>query len=307
MSATRERAESLLRFLKQRSEQLERFHSGSARLVMQQFCDFFDRDDVVGVLAQALARRAPMTAKAWYDAAQARGAPPPLPEDPTACMALRYALIKHVRMEKIDLRYFVTTHYPGSFLDEKLMHWKRLVVHPFGADCRALADLVIGGLAPGAEWVDLAATFDEVLDSDRWKALAFGPRAWSDEDDRKAEEEEKRARLRVGGRDDAPAPAAPAPAAPAPAAPAPAAPAAAAPSSAERVEAALDALLAAIESSQGERAHDLRLDVAALRLEARRPTPRPERAAARLEAIARAAPALAEACRAVREAAGLAR
>ncbi len=266
LTTSRPHAESILRFLEQRSEQLEVFHSGNARLVVQQFCDFLDRDDVLGFVAQALHRRVDTAPKAWHERALREGHVPPLPDDPAACMAFRYAVLKLIRMDKLDLRHFVTNLFPGSYLDEKLMHWKRLIVHPFGADCRTLSRGLIARL-PQGDWVDMAALVDEYLDGP-FQQEGFGPRAWTDEDDRRVEAEEK---ARKEGRTPPPPAARPA------AAPRDATPAA-----------ALDALEAALRAGAlaDDARHDLLLDVAALRVELERPRRARERLLARLDDVA---------------------
>ncbi|MCO5169259.1 MAG: hypothetical protein M9894_23185 [Planctomycetes bacterium] len=287
LTTSRPHAASMLRFLEQRSEQLEVFHSGNARLVVQQFCDFLDRDDVLSFLSQTLQRRVDTSPKAWHERALREGSAPPLPEDPAACMAFRYATLKLVRMDKLDLRHLVSNVFPGSYLDEKLMHWKRLIVHPFGADCRTLARGVTARL-PEGDWVDLAALLDEYLDGP-FVAEGFGPRAWSDADDEAVEVAEA---ARRAGRtpDERPA---------TPATPAP-------PTTAGGgdARAALDALEAAVRQTGEEARGDLLLDVAALRLELERGRRERARMAARLDDVAARAPAAREACARVRAAIG---
>lgn len=284
LTTSRPHAESLLRFLEQRSEQLELFHSGNARLVIQQFCDFFDRDDVLCYVSQALQRRVETSPKAWHERALREGRVPPLPDDPAACMAFRYAVLKQVRMDKLDLRHFVSNLFPGSYLDEKLMHWKRLIVHPFGADCRTLSRGLIARL-PAGDWVDMSALVDEYLDGP-FREEGFGPRAWNDDDDRRVEAEEE---ARKQGR----------------ALPPPPAPSA--PARGDDAHAALDALEAALRSaslSDADRG-DLLLDVAALRVELERPRRALERIGARLDDVAARAAETAQACDRVRAALGV--
>jgi hypothetical protein len=296
-STSRPHAESLLRFLAQRADQLEVFHSGNARLVIQGFCDFVDRDDVISLLIQALERRRTLGPKAWHDQAVREGKVPPLPEDPAACMAFRYAVLKLVRMDKIDLRYFVTNLFPGSYLDEKLMHWKRLIVHPFAADCRTAAKGVAARLGDD-EWVDLSAIIDEYLDGP-FQTEGFGPRAWGDEDDRRVEAEE--AARKQGGPAAASAPG-PGPDLAGAAHVAHVASAGAAPAQARGAAlAALEAAVrAAADLAPAER-EDLLLDVAALGVELERRERAVERLRARLDDLA-ARPALAEAARRARAA-----
>ena len=52
-----QRIESQLRFLKQAVERLERFHAGNYTREINDFCDFFTQDDVVGQLSRALYQR----------------------------------------------------------------------------------------------------------------------------------------------------------------------------------------------------------------------------------------------------------
>ncbi len=335
-STPRDRAASLLKFLGERVELFERFHSANYKLACQGFFDFFDRDDVIGEVQKALSRRAPTSAKAWYERANQSGAVPPLPDGPAEAFAMRYALLKHVRMDKVDLRYFSTNHFPGGFLDEKLMNYKRLVVHPFAADCRTLARLATARLED--EWVDVGALTDEVLDSDEFAAQALGPRAWTDEGDQKVEAAEKAAKRGFGGagkgnpgrseaavdplgqadpetgrpRSDPGSPAAGGakPSAPAPVAPAPppAAPDSGAQdpgpeADAQALSEALAALEAAASEGEGNEADDLRKELLALRVELGRGTRRPARIAARLDALAAHA-ALAEAVDGLRETLG---
>jgi hypothetical protein len=278
-STPRDRAASLLKFLGERLELFERFHSANYRLVLQSFFDFFDRDDVIGEVQKVLARRAPTTAKAWYERAVKTGAVPPLPDVPAEAFAMRYALLKHVRMDKVDLRYFATNHVPGGFLDEKLMHYKRLVAHPFAADCRTFVRLATARLE--GEWVDVGAVTEEVLDSDAFAAAAFGPRPWNDEDDRKVEAAEKAAKKKLS---DAPAPAPAPPVEAARAAPAPVE--APAPEAQAEDDAALVEALRALDAAAAEADGDLRLDLLALRIELGRATRRPDRLAARLDDLA---------------------
>lgn len=281
-------AASILRFLAQRSEQLEGFHSGNARLVVQQFCDFLDRDDVLGFVSQALQRRVDTAPRGWHERALREGRVPPLPEDPAACMAFRYAALKLIRMDKLDLRHFVTNLFPGSYLDEKLMRWKRLIVHPFGADCRTLAAGLIARL-PEGDWVDMAALIDGYLDGP-FQQEGFGPRAWTDEDDRRVEAEEK---ARKDGRAPPPRPAsgraAPSSRATGPGATGPGATGSGAQTAGDASSrAALDDLAGALRAdalTDVER-EDLLLDVAALRVELERPRRARARIQARLDEMA---------------------
>jgi hypothetical protein len=290
LTTSRPHAESLMRFLKQRSEQLEVFHSGNARLIIQQFCDFFDRDDIVSFIAQGLLRRLDTSPKVWHEQALREGQLPPMPATRAGCMAFRYAVLKQVRMDKLDLRHFVSNVFPGSYLDEKLMRWKRLIVHPFGSDCRTLADGVIARL-PEGDWVDMEALVGEYLDGP-FESEGFGQRAWDDADDRRVEDEEKQ---RKEGRVPAAAP--------------PRETSVAATQKTTRAhaddaaDAALDALDAAVRQATLDDAArgDLLLDVAALRVELTRGRREVARFEARLADVA-ARGGLAAACDRVRAA-----
>src|SRR5262249_39488443 len=121
---SRQRAESALRFLPQKSSQFETFHAGSFLVVIRDFMDWIERDEALLHVVAARRRRLPGRGKDWADEAVKKGAPPPLPEEPVACFAFRYDAIRSIRLEKVDLRYFITSFYPGSHLNEKLMHWK---------------------------------------------------------------------------------------------------------------------------------------------------------------------------------------
>lgn len=273
---TRGTVESHLGWLRQRTEPLDAFHGVNYRLVLHDFCDWFVRDEVGVHLFNAIRARPAQSAKDWHDQANREGALPPLPADPVAAMGFRFACLRLIRLDKLDLQYFVTNHFPGTYLNAMLMHWKRLIVHPFAADCRTVARLGIERLG-AEEWVDVPAFLEEVL-TGPFPAEAFGPRAWTDEDDEREEPEPRRAAPAAAARPPAAAPPAP-------------------------IEQALDALAAAVSSLKEEGSRgDLALDVEALRLEATRPTPRGERFAARLAAMVEQAPPLEGACAAVREA-----
>ncbi len=307
VDTTRGRATSQLRFLAQRVELFERFHSANSRQVVRAFVEELERDDVLGYLAQALTRRAVVSPRGWLDEAQASGRVPPLPDDPVSAMALRWGVIKQVKLEKVDLRYFVSNLFPGAFLDEKLMGFKRLIVHPFAEDCRRLSAALLRDLGE-AEWVDVEAAIEAYLD-DGLRREGFGPGAWSDADDARVEAEEKAAKAaRVGleGRAAAASPPtapparpeAPAAAPPAPVSqvsPVPAAPPGGDAAPADRLAALRSALAARSDLDAGVR-HDLGLDLDALALELARPRPQAARIAARLADLAAAAPALAAGC-----------
>lgn len=264
-----QRAESALRFLQQKTQRFESFHAANFQLIVREFVEFLERDDVLLFLVRALKGRITITAQSWYQDTVRKNAVAPMPQDPIACFAFRYDVIRLVRLEKIDLRYIASSFYPGAHLNEKLMYWKREVVHPFGEDCRRFAERAIAAL-PAADqqgYVDALALFSTQLDL--YAPEAFGSRAWGDKDDEKAEAQEKAKK----------APIADAPAAPAP----PASPAASAPAAPADLGSALDALERAVLEAHGlDDRDDLTADVRALRLEAARSKPRAERALARL-------------------------
>jgi hypothetical protein len=267
-----QRAESALRFLKQKTERFESFHAANFQLIVREFVEFLERDDVLGFFVRALKGHITLTGPSWYQDTIQRGSPAPMPQDPVACFAFRYDVIRLVRLEKLDLRYLASSFYPGAHLNEKLMHWKREVIHPFGEDCRRFADRAIAAL-PAADnngYIDALALFQEQLGL--FGPEAFGPRAWGDKDDEEAEARAKKPAIDAGAPKPAPAPAA-----------------AAEPTD---LGSALDALERAVlgaELDDGARA-DLGADVRALRLEASRARPRPERALARLDEIGARAP-----------------
>lgn len=275
-SASVPHAASRLEFLVQRLPAFERFHAGDARLRVNELVDLVERDDVLGAMRQGLETALTRSAQEWYEEGYRTSALPALPAEPAAACALRWALLRRLRQDKVDLRQFVASTCPGAHLNEKLMAWKRLVVHPLAHDLRALCELL--GLRLVGEWADVEALTREAL-AGPFAARAFGPRAWDDEDDRRAEAEEEQARAR-------PAPLAPAPTVGEPA-PGPA-----------RVT--WEQLVVALEAAIGTVAaplvrEDLLRDAQALRLEGWRSTRRPARILARVEAMARH-PELAAAC-----------
>ncbi|RMG10512.1 MAG: hypothetical protein D6731_17285 [Planctomycetota bacterium] len=180
-SVAGQRARSQLRFLVQAVDRFERFHAHDFVRQIRDFDAFFTGDDVVGLLWGVLHRRLSVDVGEWHAAAQRAGRPGALPADPVECLGFRFATLRLVRREKLDLRYYVSNLYPGDHLNERLMHWKREVVHPLAADLRTLVALLLPRLE-GVEWVDLAGLYAEVLDGP-FRALAFGPRAWTDADD----------------------------------------------------------------------------------------------------------------------------
>ncbi|MEZ0228676.1 MAG: hypothetical protein ACAI25_08635 [Planctomycetota bacterium] len=176
----RGRAESALRFLPQKISTFERLHTANHMLVVLDFVDHMERDDVLTHLVAALRRRMPVSGRAWADATGKLGSPSPLPEDPVAAIALRFDVLKQVRLEKIDLRHFTANYYPGEHLNERLMHWKRAIVHPLAEDLRRLAKVLLDKL-PDGDRFDMEELSGEVLDA--FGPSAFGPRAWTDADD----------------------------------------------------------------------------------------------------------------------------
>lgn len=275
-STHRDQAESLLRFLEQKVGQFETFHVANYRHAINGFCDWFVRDDVNGIVANALYQRVPTDVLAWCERAQRESKLPELPQDPAAVFAFRWMTLRILRREKLDLRYFISILFSGNYLNEKLMRWKRLIVHPFAEDCRRLSKAVIERL-PADGWVDLDALVGEVLDGP-FKEIGFGPRPWtSDDDDEPAAEEAAATPSAESAPEAAPAPAA---------TPAP---------TADAVTRALDALEAAVQTAALPTRADQLIDVRALRLERERGAFLAARFRARLADLARHAP-LAAAC-----------
>ncbi len=176
----RSRAESALRFLPQKLALVEPFHIANHKLLVRELVDHVERDDVLLHVAAVLRRRLSVTGRAWVDGSVKAGSPEPLPEDPVACMAFRFDVLKQLRLEKIDLRYFVASLYPGEHLNEKLMHWKRAIVHPLLEDLRRLAKVLLDRL-PQGERFDMEELAGDVLDG--FGPGAFGSRAWTEADD----------------------------------------------------------------------------------------------------------------------------
>jgi hypothetical protein len=176
----RGRAESALRFLPQKLARFETFHAANHMLLIREMLDELERDDVLMHVTAALRRRAAVTGKAWADESVKAGSPRPLPDDPVACIGLRIDVLKQIRLEKIDVRYFAANLYPGEHLNERLMHWKRTIVHPLAEDLRRLA-LVLLEKLPDTDRFDMEALASDVLDG--FGARAFGSRSWTDADD----------------------------------------------------------------------------------------------------------------------------
>ncbi|MGE0712903.1 MAG: hypothetical protein AB7N76_11465 [Planctomycetota bacterium] len=257
---------SRLRYLAEQVDRFETFHAGNARLALNDFTGTFTTDDVLSVLWEGLRVHLDLAVKEWHEEANREGRAPALPTSPAAAMAFRFATFRFVTREKVDLKNLVSNLFPGEHLNERLMHWKRLFVHPFAADCRAVVQALTARL-PETEWVDPAPVLAEYLAGD-FAREGFGPRAWTDADDAAAEAAAAAASARA-------APGAP-------------------PVPADAVEEALRALEALLHGLDP----DLALDLRALRLERTRPTFLRGRFLARLSALARHAP-LRAACAAV--------
>jgi hypothetical protein len=176
----RSRAESALRFLPQKLALVEPFHIANHKLLVRELVDHVERDDVLLHVAAVLRRRLTFAGRAWVDESVKAGAPRPLPEDPVECMAFRFDVLKQLRLEKIDLRYFVANFYQGEHLNERLMHWKRAIVHPLLEDLRRFARLLLDRL-PEGERFDMEELAAEVLDG--FGPMAFGSRVWTEADD----------------------------------------------------------------------------------------------------------------------------
>jgi hypothetical protein len=268
-----QRALSQLNYLKQYVERFETFHAANSKKEIREFMDFFSQDDVIGHVSRALFERMSMSAAAWHAEVQAGSKILPLPDDPVECFAFRLGTLRLCRRNKLDLRFFVANHFSGSHLNEMLMNWKRLIVHPFAADCRRFADAAVAAL-PESEWVDFEPHIHTVLDG-AFRKTAFGPRAWTDADEKAEEAAEAKSNP---------------------------APAAANPSTTPTLASALDSLEAAVRSYLLRAAarkgvgDDLLRDVQALRLETQRRVPMRPRTLARLAAIA-SHPQLTKACK----------
>ncbi len=265
-----QRAASQLRYLKQTLERFEAFHSANSKALIREFCDFFTQDDVIGIVASAVFERIPVSPQDWHDQVQSSGTVHPLPADPLGAFAFRWGCLRLLRRGKIDLRYFVANHFKGSHLNEMLMNWKRLIIHPFADDCRTLADDLLKQLGDD-EWIRFHEVVAAYLDGPFGKC-GFGPRSWTDDDDDAAAEAET---------DSTPAPAAPA-------------------KVTKDLVGALDALEAAVRGVGAE--GDLLKDVAALRLEGERRTRSASRIRARLASLSGEHADLAEACQDVERA-----
>lgn len=176
----RSRAESALRFLPQKISLFEPFHTANHMLLIRDFMDHMERDDVLTHLVAAVRRRMSVTGRQWADDTGKKGAPSPLPEDPIAALALRLDVLKQVKLEKIDLRYFSASFYPGEHLNERLMHWKRAIVHPLAEDLRRLSKALLARL-PADERFDMEELSSDVLDE--FGPAAFGSRSWTEADE----------------------------------------------------------------------------------------------------------------------------
>src|SRR5581483_8461132 len=121
----------------------EPFHAANHMLAIKDLIDHLEKDDVLTHVVAALRRRGALAGRTWADESVKAGAPRPLPEEPVAALALRLDVLKQVKLEKLDLRYFAASFYPGEHLNERLMHWKRSIVHPLAEDLRRLAALLL--------------------------------------------------------------------------------------------------------------------------------------------------------------------
>jgi hypothetical protein len=176
----RSRAASALDFLPQKLDQFEGFHSANHVFHIRDFLEHLDRDDVLGHLTSVLRRRVTVSGKAWTDETVKAGAPRPLPKDAVACLALRLDLLRQVRSEKIDVLYIAANFYPGEHLNERLMNWKRVFIHPFARDLRTIARRARERL-PEDDRLDAEALFDSVIDD--LAPELFGSRPWGDSDE----------------------------------------------------------------------------------------------------------------------------
>ncbi|HBP16162.1 MAG TPA: hypothetical protein DEA08_00020, partial [Planctomycetes bacterium] len=240
----RTHAVSRLRYLVQQVDRFERFHAGSARLEINAFTDLFTTDDVLSQIWDALRAHLSVSPKAWHEQANREREVPPLPRGAADCMAFRFATFRYMKSDKADLQHFVSNLFPGSYLNERLMNWKRLIVHPFAADCRTLVRDLPGRL-PETEWVQLDECLESYLNGP-FEQVGFGPRAWTDADD-------ERAAASLAQAEAATTPAEPV-------------------AETSAVEAALAELEACVEAVHSSEREEVLLDLAALRIERRRPT-----------------------------------
>lgn len=250
--------DSRLAYALEQAERFEAFHAANARLELKNFIETFTQDDVLARVWAALRSHLTLAPADWQ-AAVSDLELPPLPASPPAAMAFRFAMFRHAQHEKVDLRHFVSNHFPGEHLNARLMGWKSLIVHPFAADLRLLAERLPRHL-PAGDWVDLDPALAACLSEDVARE-GFGPRAWTEADDAAYEA------ARGAAQASAPAP-----------------------GGVEALDAreGLRALREALEASGlGEALrHDLTLDLDALELELERPIFARERCLARLEAVA---------------------
>lgn len=260
-----QRAGSQLRYLKQMVENFEGFHAANFTREINQFCDFFTQDDVIGLISRALFQRIPTSPQAYQDRVQASGVVEALPEEPVAAFAFRWGILRLIRRGKVDLRFFVSNHFPGAHLNEMMMNWKRLIVHPFAEDCRTISDGLQERLGDD-DWVRFEALVADYLDGP-FAEVGFGPRAWNDDDDDAAEGDES-------------APATKKPSA----------------GTTPSLSGALSALEAAVNAIHAPARDDLLRDVAALRLEVTRRDVEGDRIRRRLESMAKAEGTLAAPC-----------
>ena len=260
---------SRLAYAVEQSQRFEAFHAANADLEIRAFVELFTQDDVLTRVWEGLRLHLDLAAADWHAGAEGMTVAP-LPSSPPAAMAFRFAVFRYAQRKKVDLRHFVSNHFPGEHLNARLMEWKRLFVHPFAADLRLLAERIERHL-PEEEWVDLDAALAETFSCDIAQD-GFGPRHWVDADDAAWEASEaakKEAPRPIDAADSSPEPdEAPAEAV-------------------LRLGEALQALRAQVTGGgfDAESRHDLTLDLDGLELELERPTFQAQRFAARLAAL----------------------
>lgn len=282
---------SRLAYAVEQSQRFEAFHAANADLEIRAFIQLFTQDDVLTRVWEGLRLHLDLAAADWHAGAEGMSVAP-LPSSPPAAMAFRFAVFRYAQRKKVDLRHFVSNHFPGEHLNARLMEWKRLFVHPFAADLRLLVERIDRHLPPD-EWVDLDAALAETLATDIAQD-GFGPGIWTDADDAAWEANEA---AKKAGVQSPPTPKRPP-------APSPKPEQGGAAEAVLELGGALQALRVQVEEGglSVEARHDLTLDLDALELELERPTFQTERFAARLSAL-ETSDELAPAVRAVRESA----
>lgn len=278
---------SRLAYAVEQLQRFEAFHAANANLEIRSFILLFTQDDVLARVWENLRLHLDLAAADWHAGAEGMTVPP-LPSAPPAAMAFRFAVFRFAHRKKVDLRHFVSNHFPGEHLNARLMEWKRLFVHPFAADLRLLVERIDAHL-PDEEWVDLDAALAETLGSDIAQD-GFGPRHWTDADDAAWEANEAAKKNGPSAAQDAPA-----------SAPAPHTNEGLASASLDLGGALRDLRERLTATPLADRLrHDLTLDLDGLELELERSTFAPERFEARLDELASHAP-LTDALEAVRE------